>query len=107
MTSHYGFLLVDYYLLPGLTGQVTDIPGGTLSFEPAYACPYTLPVLLMGTEGLLVCDSLAGDTQYTLALLFGSLVLPPGGLSVSNSHYAQAVNLVGGANVSWTLPHAA
>jgi len=43
VTSHYGFTMTDYYLLPALSGQKTDLPGGILSFEPVYACPLTCP----------------------------------------------------------------
>lgn len=98
ITSHYGFLLVDYYLLPALTGQVTDIPNGVLTFEPAYPCPYTLPVLLQGTEGLLSCSA---TNSFTLTILFGRLVLPQGGLSVAGNVYAGAVDLSSGLSVSW------
>ena len=40
--------MVDFYLFTALTGQKTNIAQGTLSFDPVYPCPYTLPVLLQG-----------------------------------------------------------
>lgn len=97
VTAHYGFTMVDFYLYTALTGQQTNIAGGKLSFDPVYACPYTLPVLLQGVEGTLSC---AGG-QYTLTLMFGSLQLPAGGLSVAGSVYAQAVDLGEGDKVTW------
>ena len=102
-TSHYGFGLVDYYLYGALTGQAQSIPNGTLSFDPVYPCPYTLPVLLMGVEGTLVCTSggSGGGAQYTLALAFGALQLPAGGLAASGKVCAQAVSLAAGQSVTW------
>lgn len=98
VTSHYGFLLPDYHLLYALAGQATDLPGGTLSFAPRYACPYTLPLLLAGTTGAVACD---GAGQYSVSVAFGSLSLPAGGLSVSGSPYPGAVALSAGGSVSW------
>lgn len=93
-----GFLLTDYYLLPVLTGQQTDIPGGQLSFSPLYPCPYTLPLLLAGTTGTVTCS---GTAAYNVTLAFGSLSLPAGGLSVSGSSYPGVVNLGPGQSVAW------
>jgi len=102
ITSHYGFLLVDFYLIGALTGQATNVPAGRLTFDPAYACPYTLPVLLQGTEGSLVCAENPGHgAQYTLTVFFGSLALPAGGLSVAGSAYPNAVALGPGESVTW------
>jgi non-lysosomal glucosylceramidase len=98
ITSHYGFSLVDYYLYSALTGQQLSIPEGRLSFDPVYPCPYTLPFLAQGREGTLVCT---GGNSYTLKMLFGSLRLPPGGLSVSGKAYAGSVDLDKGESVSW------
>ena len=89
--------MVDFYLFAALTGQQTNIANGTLSFDPVYACPYTLPVLLQGTEGTLSC---AGG-QYTLQVMFGALSLPAGGLSAAGSVCAQAVELEEGGKVTW------
>ena len=96
-TSHYGFALVAYWLLPALSGQQTDLVAGTLSFAPAYACPFKLPALAAGVTGTISCDS---DT-YTLAIAFGSLELPAGGLSVNGRAHEAAVSLGPGDSVSW------
>ena len=66
-----------------------------------YACPYTLPVLLQGTEGLLVCDDASGHVTYTVTILFGALQLPAGGLAVAGSTFAGAVSLGPGMSVEW------
>lgn len=97
-TSHYGFLLPNYHLLYALTGQMTDIASGKLSFAPRYACPYTLPLLLAGTTGTIACS---GTSSYTVTISFGGLSLPAGGLSISGSTYANAVALGPGGSVSW------
>ena len=68
-----------------------------MSFNPVYACPYTLPVLLQGVEGTLSCQG----GGYTLTLAFGELKLPAGGLSAAGKVCAQAVNLAAGESVSW------
>ena len=102
-TSHYGFLLVDFYLVPGLSGQQHHLGKGAqsfLSFNPPFspACPFKYPVLLPGTTGSVSCDA-AGT--YTLDLAFGTLELPPGGLSVQGRAHAAAVSLAAGDSVSW------
>jgi len=97
-TAHYGFALTAYWLLPALSGQRTDLPGGTLSFTPALACPMRLPAMLAGATGTIACDA-AGT--YTLALAFGALSLPPGGLSAGGRACANAVSLGPGDSVSW------
>jgi len=97
-TSHYGFMLTDYYLIYALSGQQTNIPAGKLTFAPLYAPPYTLPWAFMGTEGSLAVSS-AGVRTLTVA--FGSLVLPAGGLIVSGTPYPNAVSLGAGQSVSW------
>jgi hypothetical protein len=99
VTSHYGFLLPNYYLLPALTGQQTDVVGGTLTFAPRYPCPYTLPLLLAGTTGTVTC---AGTAAFTVAVAFGTLSLPAGGLTISGSTYpGGAVTLAAGQSVTW------
>lgn len=98
ITSHYGFLLVDYYLLPALTGQHTNLPAGALTFDPVFPAPYTLPVLLQGVEGTL---SRTASGVRTLSLAFGSLTLPAGGLVVSGVPYPSAVSIVAGQSVTW------
>jgi hypothetical protein len=98
ITSHYGFMLVDYYLLPALSGQATNIPNGTLTFAPLLPCPYTVPVLLTGTEGTLTCAPGGG---LTLTIAFGTLTLPPGGLAAGGRAYPGAVTLSAGESVSW------
>eukprot|EP01116_Phalansterium_solitarium_P010681 TRINITY_DN2576_c0_g2_i1.p1 TRINITY_DN2576_c0_g2~~TRINITY_DN2576_c0_g2_i1.p1 ORF type:complete len:1038 (+),score=373.87 TRINITY_DN2576_c0_g2_i1:144-3257(+) len=97
-TSHYGFMLTDYYLIYALSGQQTNLPNGTLSFAPLYPCPMNLPALLMGVEGTISCDA-AG--KHTLAIAFGTLALPAGGLSVDSKAYPNPVVLSAGQSVSW------
>lgn len=98
-TSHYGFLLPAYYLAASLANVTVNIPAGTLSFEPLYACPFALPFGLVGREGTVSCNA-AGT--YTVSLAFGRLNLPAGGLSVNGKPYPQAVSLQGGqGGVSW------
>ena len=97
-TSHYGFMLTDYYLIYALSNQLLDVPAGTLSFGPVYPCPMSVPFAALGREGALSCDA-AGT--FTLALAFGDLALPAGGLSANGKVYAGAVSLAGGQSVSW------
>ena len=98
VTSHYGFMLTDLYLLYALSGQQLDIPSGTLSFSPLYPCPFNVPFVALGREGSLSCT---GSNSFTLSLAFGSLELPAGGLSVNGKVYTQAVSLNGGQSISW------
>lgn len=89
--------------MPGLSGQQHHLGKGAqsfLSFNPPFspACPFKYPVLLPGTTGSVSCDA-AGT--YTLALAFGVLELPPGGLSVQGRAHAAAVSLAAGDSVSW------
>jgi hypothetical protein len=88
----------SHYLVPVLSGQMTNIPNGTLSFAPVYPCPFSLPATLAGTEGTVSCDA-AGT--YTLALAFGHIELPAGGLSVNGKAYPSPVELGPGESVSW------
>jgi non-lysosomal glucosylceramidase len=97
-TSHYGFMLTDYYLPYTLSGQQTNLPSGTLSFAPLYSCPMNLPFGLVGGEGTVSCEA---SGTYTLSLAFGTLTLPAGGLSVNGKAYAGAVTLFGGQSVTW------
>ena len=98
-TSHYGFMLTDYYILYAMSGQQLSIPAGTLTFAPLVPCPFSLPWAARGREGTLSC---APSGTYTLSLAFGAeLALPAGGLSVSGKAYAQALALQAGGTVSW------
>ena len=97
--GHYGFMLTDLYLIPLLSGQVVDMPNGKLSLAPKYPAPYVLPVLISGCEG---SSTATTDGKYTLAVAFGSLKLPKGGLSVSGVACPQAVDLHAGGTVSWS-----
>lgn len=99
ITSHYGFLLVDYYLIFALNGQQTDIPNGKLSFNPVYACPFNLPLMMLGTIGTIECTN---TNQYTVFIAFGSLQLPANGLSINGNSYNQPVNLINGQSVTWS-----
>jgi non-lysosomal glucosylceramidase len=100
VTSHYGFFLTNFFLVSALSGQVTDLAGGSpqLSFAPLYACPFNVPLLLAGRTGTVSCDA-AG--AYTVGMAFGSLQLPAGGLSVNGRAYPHAVALAAGEAVTW------
>lgn len=97
-TNHYGMALTHFYIHLALSGQQVNLPRGTLSFLPRYSEPFSLPLLLAGATGTV---SAAADGTYTVALAFGSLTLPAGGLSVNGRAYASAVSLVRGQSVSW------
>ena len=99
VTSHYGYLLVDYFTLPALSGQVTDVAHGKLTFAPVVACPFNLPALLAGVTGTVSCDAISG--KFTLALAFGQLTLPAGGLAVNGRAYPEALTLTAGNSVTW------
>ena len=97
--GHYGFALTAQHLLLLLSGQQARLHRGQLSFAPIFAPPYSLPVLLLGTEGSLAADA-AG--RLTLSIAFGSLQLPAGGLSVHGAVYGGgAISLGPGQSVSW------
>ena len=91
-------MLPDYYLVYALSGQQSNLPAGTLSFAPLFACPLSLPWAMMGREGTLSCDA---SGTFTLALAFGALELPAGGLSVDGRKFPQAVSLAAGQSVTW------
>lgn len=91
--------MVDYYLLSALSGQLTNMPNGTLSFAPRLPCPLQLPMHAAALSGTIACDA-AGT--WTLAVAFGSLQLPAGGLSAGGRAYAGgAVDIGPGGSVSW------
>ena len=100
-------MLTDLYLLPLLSGQVVDMPNGELRLAPAFPPPYTMPVLISGCEGSITAAASSdggGGVEYTLAVAFGSLKLPAGGLSVHGAKFSAPVDLAAGQSVSWTGP---
>ena len=97
-TSHYGFMLTDFYIVYALSGQQTNIPKGTLTFAPLYSAPYALPWAFMGSEGTLSADA---SGKVTFSVAFGSVSLPAGGLAVAGRAYAGAVALGAGQSVTW------
>ena len=108
-TGHYGFALTMQYLLPLLSGQDVDLSRGRLILNPRFSPPFTLPVLIAGCQASLRVEpavttenTLKGSTA-TLAVAFGSLELPAGGLQVMGSAYPSAVALKEGQSVQWTL----
>jgi hypothetical protein len=98
VTSHYGFLLPNYYLVPALTGQQVDLPAGQLNYTVAAPCPFDAPLLLAGTTGHVSCDA-AGT--YSVQLAFGALQLPAGGLVVNGVACTSSIDLQAGQCVSW------
>ena len=102
-TSHYGFHMPFYYLLPGLSGQQSNIPGGGLSFSPPAlqtGTPFAFPWFLAGTIGSVAVDA-AGTCTFSVS--FGSVTLPAGGLSVYGTAYSQPLSLSAGQSVSWSV----
>jgi hypothetical protein len=97
-TNHYGMPLWHYVVHLGISGQVANIPAGTLSFKSAYAPPYTVPLLLAGTTGAVT--RVGGN--ITVSLAFGALALPAGGLVVDDAPCPHAVDLRKGGSVSWS-----
>lgn len=98
--GHYGFMLTDMWLYPLLSGQMTALHNGTLRLTPAFAPPYVLPVLLVGTLGSLEVD--ASGSNFTLSIAAGSLALPAGGLIVNGLSYpGGALALGAGQFVEW------
>lgn len=97
--GHYGFMLTDLYLLPFLSGQVPDLPAGTLALAPKYPAPYgPMPVLIAGVEASIASEA---KGKYTLHVAFGSLKLPQGGLSADGVVCQKAVDLHAGESLSW------
>jgi hypothetical protein len=89
-----------YYLVPLLAGQVTDLPSGVLSFAPPglpAGQPFAFPFFLAGAGGVVARDA-AGVTS--LALHFGSLQLPAGGLTIGGVPCSLPVALTGGQSVT-------
>jgi len=97
VTSHYGFVMTDYYLLTVLSGQQTNIPGGSLKFNPVYDCPFNVPLLIVNTTGVVSCS----NGMYKVSISYGKLSLPANGLSVNGKPYPQVVSLVAGQSVTW------
>jgi len=97
ITSHSGFVMTDYYLLTALSGQQTNIPGGSLKFNPVYPCPFNVPLLLVNTTGVVSCT----NGMYKVSISFGALSLPANGLSVNNKAYPQPVTLAAGQSITW------
>jgi len=90
-----------YYLLPALGGQVTNLPSGSLTFTPPGLQPneaFSLPFFIAGAGGSVSRDVTG---TVTLALHYGSLVLPAGGLVVAGVPYSQPVDLAPGTSISW------
>ncbi len=101
--SHYGFALPTWYLPYVLSGQTSDIANGSLTFAPLYPVPFVLPLLLPGTTGTVTAQSAgAAGTTFTVALAFGQLSLPAGGLVVNGVPYPHAFALAAGNSVQWT-----
>ena len=97
--GHYGFMLTAQYLLPLLSGQRARLQRGELALRPLFAPPYEVPVLLLGTEATIAADA---SGRLTLAVAFGQISLPAGGLVVNGLPYPQAVSLGAGESISWT-----
>jgi non-lysosomal glucosylceramidase len=95
--GHYGFALTAQFILPLLAGQQTRLDKGALAFAPLFEPPFVLPVLLLGMEATLEANA----TSWRLAVAFGSLRLPAGGLSAGADVCADAVDLGPGDSVAW------
>ena len=91
-------MLTDLYLFPFLSGQVPDLPSGKLALKPKYPPPYVMPVLIAGAEASIASKE---HGKYTLAVAFGCLKLPAGGLSVDGVVCEKAVDLSAGQSLSF------
>ena len=74
------------------------MPRGRLSFEPMFAPPYVLPLLILNCEGSIRA---ATNGTFEVSVAFGSLVLPAGGLSVGGVPCPRAVQLSAGESLAW------
>ena len=84
---------------PFLSGQIADLPNGKLALAPKYPAPYgPMPVLIAGVEASIASEA---KGKYTLHVAFGSLKLPPGGLSADGVVCEHAVDLRAGDSLSW------
>jgi len=97
VTSHYGFVMTDYYLLTVFSGQETNIPGGSLKFNPVYPCPFNLPWMMVNVTGVVACQ----NGVYKVSVVYGKLSLPGNGLVVNGKAYPEGVSLVAGQSVTW------
>ena len=75
ITSHYGYHMVQWHLVPAISGQVADLPNRSLTFAPVIGVPYQLPVLLPGVIGRLNSRNNGDTVQYELCVNVGELVL--------------------------------
>eukprot|EP00045_Choanoeca_perplexa_P015074 m.182287 g.182287 ORF g.182287 m.182287 type:complete len:987 (+) comp16883_c0_seq1:64-3024(+) len=75
ITSHYGYHMVQWHLVPAMSGQVAHLPNGTLTFNPVVASPYQLPVLLPGVVGRLSSVGQDDAVTYELCVSIGELAL--------------------------------
>ena len=97
--------MTDYYLLPLLSGQKTNINQGKLSFSPLYPCPFRVPLLLSDVTGSVSCHyNRYKNKVFTVEISFGKLTLKSGGLVVNNIAYKKIVNITGDSDnnkVEW------
>jgi len=101
--GHYAFMMTDLYLLPLLSGQATNLHKGVLSLKPRFQPPYVLPVLLMNCEATLEATLNSNGIMYRLAVAFGEVSIPAGGLVVNDVPYKGAVALKAGEAIAWQV----
>ena len=79
-------------------GQVVDMAKGRLHFSPMFPPPYTMPLLISNCEGSI--SQAKPNGTITLDIVFVSLKVPAGGLSVGGVSYAKPVDLKAGDSIS-------
>ena len=85
ITSHYGYHMTMWHLVKALSGQQLDLGttgNHSLSFAPAMACPYSLPVLMVGRLAAVSC----AENRFSLSLFSGD-PLPLDNLAVAGRPY--------------------
>jgi hypothetical protein len=97
ITSHYGYHMVQWHLVPAMSGQVANLPNRTLTFAPVLSAPYQLPVFLPGVIGHIASHK---EGQYELCISVGELMLDY--LVVDSVVYPKGDILLRGSCVVWS-----
>ena len=97
ITSHYGFAMTAWHLPYAISGQVANLPNGSLTFDPKlvqshWVLPYYLP-------GVLGNIKRTADGVLSLDVKVGVLELQH--LSISGIEFPGTVSLKAGHNVTW------
>lgn len=104
ITSHYGYHMVSWHIPLAISGQLADLSTAanrSLTFAPAIAPPYTLPIMLPGVLGTVES---AVEGSYRVVLTVGALDLEV--LAVDGHRapaIAGAIHLQVGVPVVWQV----